>query len=134
MVSGALLAIFCCTSLQVLGSANGLALQSQKQLALLAWMERQLQRDEGVLRSFIPIASVNCQDSNSLQQKRQQLLIQLQVAGLLPNKDPLLVNEQLQRQVELRGDQLLIGLISGSPQHQRRERLYSLEGLGVCAP
>ncbi|NBV69939.1 MAG: hypothetical protein EBR69_04475, partial [Synechococcaceae bacterium WB4_2_0805] len=63
---------------------------------------------------------------------RTELLDQLQRAGTLPLIDSLLSTQPRQRLVEVQGDRLLVALEAAAPLRQRRERLYSLEGLGVC--
>ena len=132
LISSVLLALFCGAGLQVFAAANGLALEGRKQMALLAWMDRQLQRDEGVLRRLAPASSIDCSDSSQLVQLRTELLDQLQRAGTLPLIDSLLSTQPRQRLVEVQGDRLLVALEAAAPLRQRRERLYSLEGLGVC--
>ncbi len=132
LISSVLLALFCGAGLKVLAAANGLAMEGRKQLALLAWMDRQLQRDEGVLRRLAPASAIDCSDSSQLKQQRTELLDQLQRAGTLPLIDPLLSTQSRQRLVEVQGDRLLVALEAAAPLRQRRERLYSLEGLGVC--
>jgi len=124
--------MFCTTGLQILNISNDMALQGRKQLAILIWMDRQLQRDEGVLRRLVPTHSIDCSDINLISQRRSSLLPQLEEAGLLPSSDILLQNVLLERRVQVKDDQLLVALSSAAPMPQRRERRYNLEALGVC--
>ena len=124
--------MFCTTGLQILNISNDMALQGRKQLAILIWMDRQLQRDEGVLRRLVPAHSIDCGDINLISQQRSGLLPQLEEAGLLPSSDILLQNVLLERRVQVKDDQLLVALSSAAPMPQQRERRYNLEALGVC--
>lgn len=124
--------MFCTTGLQILNISNDMALQGRKQLAILIWMDRQLQRDEGVLRRLVPAHSIDCSDINLISQRRSSLLPQLEEAGLLPSSDILLQNVLLERRVQVKDDQLLVALSSAAPMPQQRERRYNLEALGVC--
>ena len=120
-MSSVLLGIFSMASLQLWHGALALANSSESDQQALLAVERQLQRDEGVLRHTAKAWVLDCRNGLERQRGLQQLVAELEAAGAVPG-----------RQISLQADQLrLEQAVAGLGQ--ARWRLFSLEGLGACS-
>jgi hypothetical protein len=130
-VAAVLLGLFTVTSLQLWQGALATVQQGQRQGLLLTWMERQLDRDEGLLRRAALAFPANCADPQQRWQRLEALGQLVTAAGMLPGPEPLLQAQQRQRSVQNGADSLLLRL-NDQGETTVRERRFSLEGLGVC--
>ena len=124
-MSAVLLGIFSSLGLQLSGSIGRAAQQQQQSAAQQHWLAFQLQRDAGLLIRQGTLLAVDCSKS----EQREQALLQLQAlwqqAGSIQSAETFPIERQLQRT----GGLLELRVSAGE---LKRQRDYSLEGLGAC--
>ena len=126
LISAVILGLFIAASLRCWGELTAIEWQRRQQQQLLAWMELQLQRDQGLLHQQARGLALNCADLAQLQQGLQTL--QAAWHNSAPLRPP--TGASADASLEPAGDGLLVlQLVSG--EHQRM-RHYSLQGLGAC--
>jgi hypothetical protein len=128
LVSAVLLALWVSLGLQgwQRAMAQASAARSQRWAALL--LQRQLGRDEGLLRRQARLVGIACAQPERRAQRLQQL------AAAVALQAPLAVAEggRLDRWMELRADELVLRWRL-EPVGIERQRHLRLEGLGACA-
>ncbi len=134
LVSAVLLALWLTLGLQGWQRAMALAAAASGQRDAAVLLQRQLGRDEGLLRRQARQGAIACDRPELRAQRLQQL------AAAVALQAPLAVAEggQLDRRLELRpaaavADELVLRWRL-EPAGVERQRHLRLEGLGACAP
>ena len=126
LISAVILGLFLAASLRSWSELTAMERHRRHQQQLLAWMELQLQRDQGLLHQQARRLALNCADPEQVQQGLQTLQAAWHKTAPLPSPTGASANASLKPA----GDGLLVlQLVSG--EHQRMQR-YSLQGLGAC--
>ena len=124
-MSSVLLGIFSSLGLQLSGSIGRAAQQQQQSAAQQHWLALQLQRDAGLLVRQGALLAVDCSKSEQREQGLLQLQAIWQQAGSIEPAKAL----PTERQLQIVDEVLELRVSAGE---LRRQRDFSLQGLGAC--